>query len=53
MAERISLINPDCECHAIDDMLVVKNIEKYIGPQFDFVVDAMDSIMFKAALINY
>lgn len=53
MAQRISLINPACVCNTIDDMLVVKNVEKYIGPQFDFVVDAMDSIMFKAALINY
>lgn len=53
MAQRISLINPSCVCHAIDDMLVVKNIEKYIDTRFDFVVDAMDSIMFKAALINY
>ncbi len=53
MAQRLSLINPDCICHAVDDMLVTNNIEKYIGRQFDFVVDAMDSIMFKAALINY
>ena len=30
MQQRIALINPDCVCHAIDDMLVVKNIEKYI-----------------------
>lgn len=53
MAQRIGAINPGCVCHPIDDMLVVKNIEKYIGSQFDFVVDAMDSILFKAALINY
>lgn len=53
MRERVARINPACECHAIDDMLVVKNIEQYIGSQFDFVVDAMDSILFKAALINY
>ncbi len=53
MAQRIALINPDCKCHAIDDMLVVKNIEKYIGSQYDFVIDAMDSILFKAALINF
>lgn len=53
MQQRIKLINPACVCHAIDDMLVTNNIEKYIDDRFDFVVDAMDSIMFKAALINY
>ena len=53
MQQRVALINPDCVCHAIDDMLVVKNIEKYIDKRFDFVIDAMDSILFKAALINY
>ncbi len=53
MAQRIALINSACVCHSIDDMLVINNIEKYIDSRFDFVVDAMDSIMFKAALINY
>jgi len=53
MRERVELINPECVCHAIDDMLVPKNIETYIGDHFDYVVDAMDSILFKAALINH
>ena len=53
MQERIRLINPACNCHAIDDMLVPRNIETYISDQFDYVVDAMDAIMFKAALINH
>ncbi len=53
MRKRIELINPECTCHTIDDMLVSKNIEKYIGSHLDYVVDAMDSIRFKAALINY
>ena len=51
MQQRVALINPDCVCHAIDDMLVVKNIEKYIDQRFDFVIDAMDSILFKACLL--
>ena len=53
MRERVELINPECVCHAIDDMLVPKNIETYIGDHLDYVVDAMDSILFKAALINH
>lgn len=53
MAERVALIDSACECHAIDDMLVTKNIEKYIGSQFDYVIDAIDSVSFKAALINF
>jgi len=53
MQQRVALINPDCSCHAIDDMLVSKNIEKYIDSRFDYVIDAMDSILFKAALIDH
>lgn len=51
MAKRIAAINPDCVCHAIDDMLVTKNIDTYIEPKFDFVIDAIDTITFKVALI--
>lgn len=53
MQQRVKLINPACVCHTVEDMLVTNNVEKYIDDRFDFVVDAMDSIMFKAALINY
>ncbi len=53
MAERVRDINPDCEVTAIDDLLTETNVVKYIGKQFDYVIDAIDSIRHKAALINY
>lgn len=53
MAQRISLINPRCACTAIDDMLVTNNLARYIQTSFDYVIDAIDSIRFKAALIYH
>ncbi|OED43888.1 hypothetical protein AB833_02960 [Chromatiales bacterium (ex Bugula neritina AB1)] len=51
MAERVRRIHPDCKCTAIDDMLVPNNIQKYINQQFDYVIDAIDVVTAKAALI--
>ena len=53
MAQRIAQINRDCEVEAIDDMLVESNLQKYIQLDYDYVIDAIDSIRFKAALINF
>lgn len=53
MRRRVLDINPDCQCHAIDDMLVENNLAKYISTDFDYVIDAIDSIRFKAALIHF
>lgn len=53
MAERVLEINPHCEVQTIDDLLVENNIEKYIQPDFDYVIDAIDSIRHKAALLYF
>jgi len=55
MAERISEINPRCQCNAIDDFITDKNLFKHLPVDggFDFVIDAIDSIKFKAALIYH
>jgi len=53
MRNRILDINPDCNCHAIDDMLVTKNMSKHLNGTIDFVVDAIDSVKFKTDLIYY
>jgi len=53
MAERVQQINPACKVTAIDDLLVEANIEKYISSDFDYVIDAIDSIRHKSALIVY
>ncbi len=55
MQKRVSEINPDCTCTAIDDFINDKNLFEYLpaGQGFDYVIDAIDSIKFKAALIYY
>lgn len=53
MAHRIRLINPDCNCVAVDDMLVPNNIEKHISLTFDYVIDAIDTVQSKVSLIYF
>jgi len=53
MAERVRQINPDCQCHVIDDFLTMSTMEEYLSRGYDYVIDAIDSIKFKAELINY
>ncbi len=53
MAERFAAINPACRCLAIDDRLSGNNIERLISSDIDGVVDAIDVIQVKAALIAH
>lgn len=53
MAQRIAQINPQCEVTVIDDYLSKDNIAQYIDSRYDYVLDAIDSIQSKAALIAH
>ncbi len=53
MAERIKLINPECKINLIDDFITPENLSEYISKQFDYVLDAIDSMKPKAALLAY
>ena len=53
MRERVLQINPRCDAVAVDDFLAVKNLDALLDQQFDVVIDAIDSIRFKAALIHH
>ena len=53
MYERVMQINPHCHCHIIDDLLTENNLTKYISQSFDYVIDAIDSVKQKSALIYY
>lgn len=53
MQHRIHSINADCDVNAIDDFLVETNLVKYLDQQFDVIIDAIDSIRFKAAMIYF
>lgn len=53
MARRIQSINPECNCRPIDDFISETNLEKYLNHGYDYVIDAIDSIKFKSAMIYY
>ena len=53
MAERIKLINPECKVNLIDDFITPDNIREYIDGRFDYILDAIDSMKPKAALLAY
>lgn len=53
MAERAKLINPECDVRIIDDFLSVENLAEYLVSDYDYVIDAIDNVRVKAALINF
>ncbi len=53
MAERIRLINPECQINLIDDFITPENIPEYINGRYDYILDAIDSMKPKAALLAY
>lgn len=55
MAQRIGEINPACAVDAIDDFLTMQTLPEYLSKErgYDYVIDAIDSIKFKSALINH
>lgn len=55
LAERIHQINPDCDCRLIDHFITADNLTTYLAKEhrYDYVIDAIDSIKFKAAMIYY
>ncbi|SJL82194.1 tRNA cyclic N6-threonylcarbamoyladenosine(37) synthase TcdA [Vibrio palustris] len=53
MAERVKLINPECKVNLIDDFINVDNQHEYLSLGYDYVLDAIDSVKAKAALLAY
>ena len=53
MRERLLRVAPGCEVVAVDDFLAEKNLEHHLARDFDVVIDAIDSIRFKAAMIAF
>jgi tRNA A37 threonylcarbamoyladenosine dehydratase len=53
MKKRVADINPACDLQAEDDFLVEKNLENYLERDFDVIIDAIDNIRFKAAMIAH
>ncbi len=55
MQERVLQINPECRCHAIDDLVTQSNLSNFFHQDsaFNYVIDAIDSARHKSALIYY
>lgn len=51
MASRIKSINPECTVNKETTFFLESTAEKLLTPQYDFVVDAIDSIKHKSLLI--
>ncbi|WP_371193334.1 tRNA cyclic N6-threonylcarbamoyladenosine(37) synthase TcdA [Glaciecola sp. SC05] len=51
MRKRIIDINPDCQVSAIEDFVTAENVHDYITKQFDVVIDAVDSVNAKVAIV--
>lgn len=53
MRERLMQINPQAQIVAEDDFLAEKNLPHYLDRNYDAVIDAIDNIRFKAAMIAH
>mgnify|MGYP000662334238 CR=1 FL=1 len=53
MAERIRQINPECRVTVVDDFVTPDNVAQYMSVGYSYVIDAIDSVRPKAALIAY
>lgn len=53
MSERILAINPLCRVTTIEDFVTPDNITEMLGTRFDVVIDAIDQVRAKAAMIAH
>jgi tRNA A37 threonylcarbamoyladenosine dehydratase len=54
LAQRIAQINPLCKVEQVEDFITEDNIEHLIGTRKpDFIIDAIDNVRAKTALIAY
>lgn len=54
LAERVAQINPYCRVTEVEDFIAEDNLAQMITPgRFDYVIDAIDNVRAKTALIAY
>ena len=53
MAERIKAINPDCQVNIIEDFVTQNNLNELLEQSYDYVIDAIDSVKIKSAIIAH
>ncbi len=53
MCERIKQINPDCQINIVEDFVTVENLSNLLNHNYDYVIDAIDSVDIKTRIIAY
>lgn len=53
MCERIKQINPDCQVNVIEDFVTVENLNSLLNHNYDYVIDAIDSVDIKTRIIAH
>lgn len=53
MAERIKLINPECDVVLIEDFVTSDNLRELMAQDFSYVIDAIDSVKIKTQMIAH
>lgn len=53
MRDRIKQINPECLVHTIEDFVTLENIQDLLSNSYDYVIDAIDSVNVKSAIIAH
>jgi tRNA A37 threonylcarbamoyladenosine dehydratase len=51
LAERVRLIQPECQVEAVADFFTAATAEDMLAPRYDFVVDAIDKVTNKCLII--
>ena len=53
MARRVADINPAARCHLVDDFVTTDNVAGLLVPEFDYVIDCIDSFRVKVAIVRH
>lgn len=53
LSDRVHSINPHCQCTGVCDFLTDRTLEAYLGSRYDCVIDGIDSIKFKVAMVAF
>ena len=53
MQDRIAAISPTCKVTCIEDFVTQDTVDDYLSDNFDFIIDAIDSIKAKASIIAW
>jgi tRNA A37 threonylcarbamoyladenosine dehydratase len=53
MSERIKQINPNCQVNTIEDFVTTENLTELLAINYDYVIDAIDSVDIKTRLIAH